>query len=128
MKQTSIVSRIGFVALALLAVACAQDKQEADSAASPKAVEAIAGTYDCGPEKDTGQPHETWDLREDGKLTVSISGEKRVEGTWSLEGEGGVVNLPSEPDPAKFTIDGDRLVFGPVEPGSSNRWACTPES
>jgi hypothetical protein len=108
MRRPPRILTTGLVAVALLVGACGGDRGDA-----------IAGTYNCGPEEETGQPPEVWELQEDG--TLAINPPEGPQGTWSAEGDSVVVTLEGEE--ARFTIEGDRLVDVRPPPGG---WVCTP--
>jgi hypothetical protein len=131
MTRTPYTLKAGLIAVGLLVSACGGGGEEGGGGAGAS----IAGTYNCGPDPATGLPREVWELRDGGTLTRSATGERKPGGTWSVEGDRGAVHLEGSPPRGSqlqlgkdlsFTLEGDRLDFGPVEPGSSIKWVCTP--
>jgi hypothetical protein len=111
MRQTSRTLKPGLLALALLLAACGGGGDEGGGAS-------IAGTYSCGPEGEG--PQETWELRDDGTLTIDSPG-GTVEGTWSAEGDSLLVTIEGQEN--RFTIEGDG--FEGRIPRQPARWVCT---
>lgn len=111
MRRTQRALKPGLLAVVLFLAACGGGGDEGGGAS-------IAGTYTCGPEEETGQPQETWELREDGTLTTTAPA-RTIEGTWSAEGDSLVVTIEGRED--RFTIEGDGFV-SEADPGA---WVCT---
>lgn len=112
MTQTTSILKPSLLAAALLLAACGGGGDEGGGAS-------IAGTYSCGPEEETGQPQETWELRDDG--TLAINPPEGPEGTWSAEGDSLVVTIEGQED--RFTVEGDSFVAAEPGPGG---WICSP--
>jgi hypothetical protein len=107
MKRVPIVGLIAFTSI--VAAACAQQKQQADTEAAPAIDTSLVGIYNCSP--GGGAPAEdVIELKEDGKLTITQGG-TTGEGTWSARGKQGAFK-PEGQGEDPFTIEGDRLVFG----------------
>lgn len=120
MSRTPRDLTTSLMAIALLVGACTPATQ-APSSVTPSVGGSIAGTYNCTGETDPQSPTEVWELIDDGTVTRASgeTGEAFPAGTWSVEGDSGMVTFEGEED--AFTIEGDRLVFGGPE-----GWACTP--
>jgi hypothetical protein len=110
MRRTQRALKPGLLAVVLLLAACGGEGDEGGAS--------IAGTYSCGPEEETGQPQETWELRDD--ETLAINPPEGPEGTWSAEGDSLVVTIEGQED--RFTIEGDGFVASEAGPGG---WVCT---
>lgn len=107
----------GLIALSFLVASCG-DGGGGDGGGGGGGA-SLAGTYTCGPEEETGQPPETWELRDDG--TLAINPPAGPEGTWSVEGDSVIVTLDGQED--RFTIEGDGFVTAEGDPGG---WICSP--
>jgi hypothetical protein len=101
------------VATAAVVAGCGDDDDASSSTstAADGGGDSIAGTYECLPDPAPTDPDfraETWELQEDGTLTITPPEGESIEASWSVEGDTATIHFPQGDD--EFTVEADRLV------------------